>query len=198
MSPTRSGSFSTSKLNRNQLALSAIAEPEALQMLSRHIDQELQKVSERHETIISQLEEVELHVASLETAIKEKKDFFMSNDQANNLLLMASETGMATPQLRAPSPPVLSPKAVQFSAANGRAERKYDSETSLVNIMKRKLAQLQKIYEQISEELASQYSIAYSSKNPMRTGTWRRIDVRVGKPGLLARARRGYYSPTGQ
>ena len=60
------------------------------------------------------------------------------------------------------------------------------------------VAELQKIYEQISEELASQYSIAYSSKNPMRTGVWRRIEVRVGKPGLLARARRGYYSPTGQ
>jgi Ca-activated chloride channel family protein len=58
------------------------------------------------------------------------------------------------------------------------------------------IAELPKIYEQISEELASQYSIAYSSKNPMRNGAWRRIDVRVKKPGLTARARRGYYGPT--
>jgi Ca-activated chloride channel family protein len=60
------------------------------------------------------------------------------------------------------------------------------------------IAELPKIYEQISEELASQYSMAYSSKNPMRNGAWRRIDVRVNKPGLVARSRRGYYGPTAQ
>ena len=59
------------------------------------------------------------------------------------------------------------------------------------------VAELPKIYEQISEELASQYSMAYSSKNPMRNGAWRRIDVRVNKPGLTARTRRGYYAPLG-
>lgn len=60
------------------------------------------------------------------------------------------------------------------------------------------VAELPKIYEQISEELASQYSMAYSSKNPLRNGAWRRIDVRVNKPGLVARSRRGYYGPTGK
>jgi len=60
------------------------------------------------------------------------------------------------------------------------------------------VAELGKIYEQISEELASQYSIGYTSKNPMRNGAWRKIEVRVNKPGLVARTRRGYYGPTGQ
>jgi Ca-activated chloride channel homolog len=60
------------------------------------------------------------------------------------------------------------------------------------------ISELSKIYEQISEELASQYSIAYTSRNPMRNGAWRRVDVRVTKPGLTARARRGYYAPDGQ
>jgi Ca-activated chloride channel family protein len=60
------------------------------------------------------------------------------------------------------------------------------------------VAELPKIYEQISEELASQYTMAYSSKNPMRNGAWRRIDVRVNKPGTTARTRRGYYGPSGQ
>ena len=59
------------------------------------------------------------------------------------------------------------------------------------------IAELPKIYEQISEELASQYNMAYSSKNPMRNGAWRRIDVRVNKQGLAARSRRGYYGPRG-
>ncbi len=60
------------------------------------------------------------------------------------------------------------------------------------------VAELPKIYEQISEELASQYSIGYSSKNPLKNGAWRKIEVRVNKPGLTARTRRGYYGPTGQ
>ena len=56
-------------------------------------------------------------------------------------------------------------------------------------------AELPKIYEQISEELANQYSIAYSSKNPMRNGAWRRIVVRVARLEDLARTRQGYYGP---
>jgi Ca-activated chloride channel homolog len=55
--------------------------------------------------------------------------------------------------------------------------------------------ELPKIYEQISEELANQYSLAYSSRNPMRNGAWRRIVVRVTKPGMVARTRQGYYGP---
>ena len=56
-------------------------------------------------------------------------------------------------------------------------------------------AELPKIYDQISEELANQYSLAYSSRNPMRNGAWRRVVVRVAKPGLTARTRQGYYGP---
>jgi len=58
--------------------------------------------------------------------------------------------------------------------------------------------ELPKIYDQISEELSSQYSIAYSSKNPLRNGAWRRIELRVTRPGVSARARRGYYGPIGK
>jgi Ca-activated chloride channel family protein len=57
---------------------------------------------------------------------------------------------------------------------------------------------LPKIYEQISQELASQYTIAYSSRNNQRNGAWRRIVVRVTRPGVAARTRQGYYGPTAQ
>ena len=56
--------------------------------------------------------------------------------------------------------------------------------------------ELPKIYEQISQELSTLYSVAYSSKNPLRNGAWRRIVVRVAKPGLIARTRQGYFGPT--
>jgi Ca-activated chloride channel family protein len=59
------------------------------------------------------------------------------------------------------------------------------------------VVELPKIYQQISEELASQYSLAYTSKNRLRTGAWRRIDVRIARDGLTARTRRGYFGPTG-
>jgi Ca-activated chloride channel family protein len=56
--------------------------------------------------------------------------------------------------------------------------------------------ELPQIYDQISQELSSLYSIAYTSKNPLRNGAWRRIVVRLSKPGLTARTRQGYYGPT--
>ena len=60
------------------------------------------------------------------------------------------------------------------------------------------VAELPKIYQTISDELSSQYSLAYTSKNPLKNGAWRRIVVRVKQPGLTARTRQGYYGPTGQ
>jgi Ca-activated chloride channel family protein len=56
---------------------------------------------------------------------------------------------------------------------------------------------LQKIYQAIWDELSSQYAIAYSSSNPKRDGAWRRVQVRVLRPGLTARTKLGYYGPTG-
>jgi Ca-activated chloride channel family protein len=56
-------------------------------------------------------------------------------------------------------------------------------------------SELPRIYEQIADELSSQYAIAYSSKNAQRNGAWRRIAVRVARPGLTARSRQGYYAP---
>jgi Ca-activated chloride channel family protein len=57
--------------------------------------------------------------------------------------------------------------------------------------------ELSKIYQSIWDELSSQYAIGYTSTNPKRDGAWRRIQVRVVKPGLTARTKQGYYGPTG-
>ena len=61
-----------------------------------------------------------------------------------------------------------------------------------------KIDDLNSVYSQIADELASQYTIGYTSKNPRRDGAWRRIDVRVTRPNASARAKRGYYAPTGR
>lgn len=56
---------------------------------------------------------------------------------------------------------------------------------------------LPEIYEQISDELSSQYSLGYISGNPIRNGRWRRIIVRVERDDLYTRTKQGYYGATG-
>ena len=56
--------------------------------------------------------------------------------------------------------------------------------------------ELPKIYEQISQELSAMYTLAYTSKNPLRNGAWRRIVVRIARPGHVPRTRQGYYGPS--
>jgi Ca-activated chloride channel family protein len=58
------------------------------------------------------------------------------------------------------------------------------------------VAELPTIYKQISDELSSQYTLGYSSRNPKRDGAWRRIVVRVDRPSVAARTKQGYFGPT--
>jgi Ca-activated chloride channel family protein len=59
------------------------------------------------------------------------------------------------------------------------------------------LSDLVNVYGQIADELSSQYTVGYASKNPKRDGSWRRIVVRVNRPNTIARTKQGYYAPTG-
>lgn len=54
---------------------------------------------------------------------------------------------------------------------------------------------LASIYGQIYDELSSQYTIGYSSKNPRRDGAWRRLVVRINRPNVQARTKQGYFAP---
>jgi Ca-activated chloride channel family protein len=56
--------------------------------------------------------------------------------------------------------------------------------------------ELPEIYQSISDELSSQYTLGYASKNPLRDGRYRRIVVRVDRPDVAARTKLGYYAPT--
>lgn len=52
------------------------------------------------------------------------------------------------------------------------------------------------VYSQISDELSSQYTVGYTSRNQRRDGSWRRVIVRVERPNVAARAKQGYFAPT--
>ena len=60
------------------------------------------------------------------------------------------------------------------------------------------VAELGAIYGLISDELSSQYTLGYSSKNPRRDGAWRRVVVRTDRQNSTARTKQGYYGPTPQ
>ena len=58
-----------------------------------------------------------------------------------------------------------------------------------------KIEDLKDVYGQIADELSSQYSMGYASKNPRRDGAFRRLVVQTNRPNTTARTKRGYYGP---
>ena len=53
-------------------------------------------------------------------------------------------------------------------------------------------AALRDAFAKIVEELGVQYTIGYSPQNTKKDGKWREIELRVAKPGLTIRAKKGY------
>lgn len=49
-------------------------------------------------------------------------------------------------------------------------------------------------FQKIVEELGVQYTIAYQPKNLSKDGKWRAIELRVAKPNLTIRTRKGYHA----
>ena len=64
-----------------------------------------------------------------------------------------------------------------------------DSEGSLNGI--------EKSYARIAEEARNQYMLVYASHEPLIDGKYRKIEVRVDRPGVEVIAKKGYY-PSGQ
>ena len=74
--------------------------------------------------------------------------------------------------------------------------RQFSQETGGRSFFPNQIADLAGIYGQISDELSSQYTVGYTSKNPKRDGSWRRVVVRATRPNLTARTKLGYFAPT--
>lgn len=56
------------------------------------------------------------------------------------------------------------------------------------------LPQLATVYQTIADELVSQYTIGYTSRNPKRDGAWRTVRVIVDSTDAVARTKPGYYA----
>jgi len=74
--------------------------------------------------------------------------------------------------------------------------RQLSQETGGHSYFPNQVADLNSIYGQIADELSSQYTVGYTSKNPKRDGAWRRVVVRTTHPGTIARTKLGYFAPS--
>jgi Ca-activated chloride channel family protein len=91
-------------------------------------------------------------------------------------------------------------KAEESSNARGFKEaefilRQFAQETGGRAFFPMQVSELESIYSQISDELSSQYTVGYTSRNPRLDGAWRRVVVRVGRANTVARTKLGYYAP---
>jgi len=59
---------------------------------------------------------------------------------------------------------------------------------------KKEVRELDEVYRRIAAELRAQYVLTYYSTSKAKPGDFRTIRVEAKRPGLSARARRGYYS----
>jgi VWFA-related protein len=57
-----------------------------------------------------------------------------------------------------------------------------------------KKTSIDQIYDTIQDELRSQYSLGYVSDKPPTVGEFRKIQLKVAKPGLVVQARKGYWA----
>ena len=58
-------------------------------------------------------------------------------------------------------------------------------------------AAMREAFEKIVEDLGVQYTLGYSPSNTKKDGKWRAIELRVAKPNLTVRTRKGYNAEKG-
>jgi len=74
--------------------------------------------------------------------------------------------------------------------------RQFSQQTGGRSFFPNQVTDLNAVYGQISDELSSQYTVGYTSKNQRRTGAWRRVVVQTTRQGTAARTKQGYFGPT--
>jgi Ca-activated chloride channel homolog len=105
-------------------------------------------------------------------------------------LAKRSETSIYTIALRGPDTQAKGFREAEFVL------RSLARETGGRAFFPMKIDDLTGVYAQIADELASRYTLGYTSTNAKRDGVWRRLVVQVSRPSNTARTKNGYYAPT--
>lgn len=84
-----------------------------------------------------------------------------------------------------------------FGGANAGVGKKLAEETGGRMIEVNNERDLERAFDQISEELRSQYTIGYYPSNAARDGSFRKIKVETKNKDMKVLTRKGYYAPRG-
>jgi Ca-activated chloride channel homolog len=57
------------------------------------------------------------------------------------------------------------------------------------------MKEIEAAYDKIVAQIRGQYSLGYASTNAAMNGHWRKVDIKVKRPGLRIQARKGYFAP---
>jgi Ca-activated chloride channel family protein len=112
----------------------------------------------------------------------------------DDLMQVAKEAGIAiyTIALKSPYAAIGMSTSRKYFSESDFAMKSLAQETGARSFFPNDISQLAGVYDSITEELASQYAVGYSPKNPRRDGSYRRIVVRVTEPNTRTRTRSGY------
>ena len=89
------------------------------------------------------------------------------------------------------------PRPAQGRATGTFALRRLAQETGGRLFLPERADDLSNVYEQISDELTSQYVVGYRPTNSQQDGAWRTITVRVNRADAVVRTRPGYFAKSG-
>jgi VWFA-related protein len=73
--------------------------------------------------------------------------------------------------------------------------KRFAEETGGKAFFPMRLQELSADFQNISEELRAQYTVAYRPDNTQRDGSFRKIRIQVSDKNYQVRARNGYYAP---
>jgi Ca-activated chloride channel homolog len=111
----------------------------------------------------------------------------------DDVLAVAKQAGIAvyTIVLKSQYPTALL-TASRSDAESEFAMKTLAQETGARSFFPTEISQLAGVYGAITQELANQYALGYTSSNPKQDGSFRHIFVRVDEPNARARTRSGY------
>lgn len=152
-----------------------------------------------HNAIYISLKELgKIHAQNEEDVRRQALIVFSDGEDTSSLvsfeevldLAKRSETSIYTISLRATDTNTRGFREAEFIM------RQLAQETGGRSFFPAKLDDLNGVYGQIADELASRYTVGYTSKNPRNDGAFRRIVVQVARANATPRTKRGYYAPT--
>jgi VWFA-related protein len=85
--------------------------------------------------------------------------------------------------------------SISFGGGGGESElRKMSEQTGgRVFVVDRKHT-LQDVFQELQDEMRSQYALSYNPSNPKRDGKFRRLEIKCHEKDNLVQARKGYYA----